>query len=276
MNAKTILSSAILSTALLHAGTVTSHDFGDFKLHVYHSNDVMDDASFIVEGKSELVALEPPLFKDGFAEFESIIAGLKKPVVATVIDYHEGALKGSALIVPEGMRSFLVGPVYGGMIAGFQKMWGEKMVAIPDVKNAKEIAFGKSEKIAGVEFAFDRGASSDFPAASLLIGKKVYLTHWAFAKSHPSALQISNLAAVDAEILSAEKALKSGAEIFVGGHGGDVTRESVEFRLGYLKKVKALAASSSDAKDLAQKIRKAYPEIPGDANVDGLAEALKK
>lgn len=271
MNAK-----AILSSALLHAGTVTSHDFGSFKLHVYHSNDAMDDASFIVEGKNELVALEPPLFKEGSVEFESIVAGLKKPVVATIIDYHEGALKGSALIVPEGMKSFLVGPVYGGMIAGFQKMWGEKMVAIPDVKNAKEIPFGNSEKLAGVDFEFERGASSDFPAASLLIGKKVYLTHWAFAKAHPSALQVSSLAAVDAEILSAEKALKSGAEVFVGGHGGDVLRESVEFRVGYLKKVKALALASADAKALAQAIRAAYPEIPGDANVDALAEALKK
>lgn len=37
-------------------------DFSGFKLHVYNTNDALGDASYIVEGNSELVTLEQPFF----------------------------------------------------------------------------------------------------------------------------------------------------------------------------------------------------------------------
>ena len=61
-------------------GRFEVHDLGNFKLHVYHTNDVMADASYIVEGKDSLVTMEHPLFKDNVAEFDSYINKLGKPV----------------------------------------------------------------------------------------------------------------------------------------------------------------------------------------------------
>ena len=60
---KTTIAATVLSAAIAQAGNFTAYDFGAFKMHVYNSGDVMGDASFIVEGKSELVVLEVPLFK---------------------------------------------------------------------------------------------------------------------------------------------------------------------------------------------------------------------
>ena len=38
-------------------------DLGSFRLHVYNTNDALGDASYIIEGKTGLVTLEQPLFK---------------------------------------------------------------------------------------------------------------------------------------------------------------------------------------------------------------------
>lgn len=217
---KTTIAATMISAAIVQVGNFTSYDYGTFKLHVYDSGDVMADASYIVEGEKELALLEIPLFKENANEFDAYVSKIGKPVVAVIADYHEGARQKAKLYVAEGMKSFLVGPVYGGMIAGFQKQWGDKMVTLPDVDSATEISFGKTVTLAGVDFRFEKGASSDFPAASILIGGKVYMTHWAPSKSHPSPLQISSLAAIDAEIAAAKESLSSGAELFVGGHGG--------------------------------------------------------
>ena len=42
-------------------GTFETHDFDNFRLHVYHTNDALGDASYIVEGTQAVVTLEQPL-----------------------------------------------------------------------------------------------------------------------------------------------------------------------------------------------------------------------
>lgn len=265
-----------ITAVITHAGKFTSYDYGTFKIHVYNSNDVMADTSFVVEGQKELVELEVPLFKENAAEFEAYVKKLGKPVVATITDYHEGSVCGSKLYVAEGMRKFLVGPIYGGMMGSFQKQWAGKIVSMPDVGKATEVKFGETVKIAGVDFKFEKGASSDFPAATILIGGKACLTHWVPAKSHPSFLQISSAAAVDAEIEAAKKSIASGAELFLGGHGGAAAKDAVEYKISYLETLKKLTAESKDAETLAGKIGEAFPDLPGAANIDALAKAIKK
>ena len=71
-------------------GRFEVHDLGNCKLHVYYTNDMMADASYIIEGKDSLVTMEHPLFKDNVAEFNSYIEKLGKPVVKIISDYHVG------------------------------------------------------------------------------------------------------------------------------------------------------------------------------------------
>lgn len=82
-----------------------------------------------------------------------------------------------------GMDAFSKGPVYGGMMKSFQKAFGDSMVDLPTGK-VSEVDFGKTCSWAGVTFEFRHGASTDFPAASIIIGGKVYYTHWVPAKAH--------------------------------------------------------------------------------------------
>ena len=254
-------------------GVFQSYNLDGFKLHVYNSNDVMGDASYIVEGENGLVVMEYPLFKVNAKEFADYIEELGKPIVTDITDYHLGGSDKLPLTMPEGMPAFIEGPVYGGMMKSFADQFGDTMVELPTQK-AAEVPFGKTQNWAGVDFDFQHGAASDFPGASIIIGKQVYYTHWTPTEAHISPLQIANAAAVDAELAEAQKSLASGAKYFIGGHGGLAEKAQVEFKIAYLQKVKELLAANEDATKFAEALKAAYPELPGDA--DALAQALYK
>lgn len=271
-----ILFNLLTVTAMAQTkGRFEVHDLGNFTLHVYYTNDVMADASYIIEGKDSLVTMEHPLFKDNVAEFNNYIAGLGKPVGKIISDYHVGGTDDHDQIMAEGMEEFSKGPVYGGMMKSFEEMWGDTMTEMP-TGTVTEVPFGTTRTWAGVTFEFRHGASSDFPAASILIGDKAYYTHWTPAKAHVSHLQISSSAAIDAEIAEAENSLASGAELFIGGHGGAATRDAVEFKIAYLKKMKELLAANETAEAFTDAMKQAWPGLPGEAGLEDLGKALYK
>ena len=254
-------------------GRFEVHDLGNCKLHVYYTNDVMADASYIVEGKDSLVTMEHPLFKDNVAEFNSYIEKIGKPIERIISDYHVGGTGDHAQVMAEGMKAFSEGPIYGGMMKHFEQMWGDSMTEMP-TGEVSEVPFGSTQTWAGVTFEFRHGASSDFPGASILIDGKAYYTHWTPAKAHISHLQVSSPKAIDAEITEAENALASGAELFIGGHGGAATRDAVEFKIAYLKKMKELFNANQTPQAFVEAMKKAYPGLPGEAGLEDLSKAL--
>ncbi len=256
-------------------GRFEVHDLGNFKLHVYYTNDALGDASYIIEGDDFLVTMEHPLFKENVAEFDGYIEKLGKPIEKIISDYHVGGTGDHSQIMAEGMEEFSKGPVYGGMMKGFEQMWGDTMTEMP-TGTVTEVPFGTTQTWAGVTFEFRRGALSDFPAASILIGGKAYYTHWTPAKAHVSHLQVSSPAAIDAEIAEAENSLTSGATLFIGGHGGAATRDAVEFKIAYLKKMKELLASNDTAQSFVDAMKQVFPGLPGEAGLSDLAAALYK
>ena len=271
-----ILLNLLTITAMAQTkGRFEVHDLGNFTLHVYYTNDVMADASYIIEGKDSLVTMEHPLFKDNVAEFNNYIAGLGKPVGKIISDYHVGGTDDHDQIMAEGMEEFSKGPVYGGMMKSFEEMWGDTMTEMP-TGTVTEVPFGTTRTWAGVTFEFRHGASSDFPAASILIGGKAYYTHWTPVKAHVSHLQVSSPAAIDAEIAEAENSLASGAVLFIGGHGGAATRDAVEFKIAYLKKMKELLAANGTAQTFVDAMKQAWPGLPGEAGLEDLSKALYK
>lgn len=257
------------------AGRVEVYDLGNFKLHVYYTQDVMNDASYIIEGTDSVVTMEQPLFKVNVNEFDSYLDKVGKPVAKRIADYHVGGTGNHEIVMAKGMPEFVKGPIYGGMMKGFEQAFGDSMTSLPTGKE-DEVDFGTTQTYAGVPFEFRHGATSDFPAASIIIDEKVYYTHWTPAKAHMSHLQLSSPAAVDAEIAEAERELNSGAELFIGGHGGAAQKEAVEFKIEYLKTIKNLLASATNAEDFVTELNKAYPNLPGADGLNDLAAALYK
>lgn len=269
-----VLFNLLTITAMAQStGRFEVRDFDGFRLHVYYTNDALGDASYIIEGKDSLVTMEQPLFKVNVEEFDKYLDGLGKPVAKRITDYHVGGTAHHDVVMAEGMPAFTKGEIYGGMIKGFQQAFGDAMTDLPTGK-ASEVAFGTEHVWAGVPFGFSRGASSDFPGASILIAGKIYYTHWTPAKAHVSHLQVSSPAAIDAEIAEAEKSLASGAELFIGGHGGAAGKDAVEFKISYLRTMKELLAANSTADSFVDAMKKAYPGLPGEAGLPDLAKAL--
>ena len=256
-------------------GRFEVHDLGNFKLHVYYTNDALGDASYIIEGQDALVTMEQPLFKDNVAEFDSYLSKLDKPVEKRITDYHVGGTGSHDVVMAQGMPEFTKGEIYGGMMQGFAQAFGDALTDLPTGQTT-EVAFGTTHTWAGVPFEFRRGASSDFPAASILIGGKAYYTHWTPAKAHVSHLQVSSPVAIDAEIAEAENSLASGATLFIGGHGGAAERDAVEFKIAYLKKMKELFADNKTAQAFVDAMKRAYPELPGEAGLEDLGNVLYK
>ena len=256
-------------------GRFEVYDIDNFKLHVYYTNDALGDASYIVEGKDALVTMEQPLFKDNVVEFDAYLSRLEKPVEKRITDYHVGGTGSHDVVMAEGMPEFTKGEIYGGMMQGFAQAFGDALTDMPTGR-AAEVAFGTTQTWAGVAFEFRRGATTDFPGASILIGGKVYYTHWTPVKAHVSHLQESSPAAIDAEIAEAENSLASGATLFVGGHGGAATRDAVEFKITYLKKMKELLAANRTAQAFVDAMKDAYPGLPGEAGLEELGKALCK
>ena len=256
-------------------GRFEVYDIDNFKLHVYYTNDALGDASYIVEGKDALVTMEQPLFKDNVVEFDAYLSRLEKPVEKRITDYHVGGTGSHDVVMAEGMPEFTKGEIYGGMMQGFAQAFGDALTDMPTGR-AAEVAFGTTQTWAGVAFEFRRGATTDFPGASILIGGKVYYTHWTPVKAHVSHLQVSSPAAIDAEIAEAENSLASGATLFVGGHGGAATRDAVEFKIAYLKKMKELLAENKTVQTFVDAMKEAYPGLAGEAGLEELGKALCK
>ena len=119
-----------------------------------------------------------------------------------------------------------------------------------------------------------RGAASDFPGASIIIGGQVFYSHWAYYTAHMSPLQLGNAAAIDAELKATNDALASSCKYFIGGHGGLVEKPAVEARIAYLEKVKALRAEKPNAASFTMALKEAFPDMPG--AIAPLAESLYK
>lgn len=270
-----VLSLLALGASAQDKGRFEVYDLGDFKLHVYYTNDALGDASYLIEGGDALVTMEQPLFKNNVAEFDTYLSKLGKKVEKRITNYHVGGTGSHDVVMAEGMPEFMKGEIYGGMMKGFAQTFGDALTEMPTGK-ATEVAFGTTQTWAGVPFEFRHGATSDFPGASILIGGKVYYTHWAPAKAHVSHLQISSPAAVDAEIAEAERSLASGAELFIGGHGGAAKADAVQFKIDYLKTVKKLLAKNGTPEAFVGAMKKAYPDLPGADGLGELAKALYK
>lgn len=254
-------------------GRFETYDFGTFRLHAYYTNDVMADVSYIVEGPQTAVTMEPPLFKENAAEFDAYLAALGKPVEREIADYHVSSMGDRPVVMAEGMHGFSRGERYGGMMRHFARTFGDAMVRIPEI-DPEEASFDSAYRWAQVTFRFLHGASSDFPAASILIGDKVYYTHWAPVRTHMSHLQLSSRAAVEAEKTEAERSLRSEAELFIGGHGGAATAEEVAFRIAYLQRIERLLSEHDTAEAFAEALRRSFPDLPGEEEVAQLAETL--
>lgn len=256
-------------------GSFEVKDFGSFKLHIYANNDALGDMSFIVEGDDKIVLMEYPLFKVNVAEFDQYATSLGKPIESVVTSYHTGGPHGVKVVIPEGMKAFMNGEIYQGMLRSFRQAFGDSVAEVYQGE-AEEVAFDKKITLAGIEFVFMHGPACDFPGASILIGGKVLYLHWAPMKGHINHNEIMSSGSIDPIIASIQAALATGAQTFVGGHGVVSTPEDANFKIAYLNDLKRLKETHKTPEDLADAIKAAHPGLFGEGDLINLAGNLLK
>jgi hypothetical protein len=275
-------SGAVVPTAIsekLSGGEIQVFDFGDFKLHTFITADPLGDMSNIVEGKNSIVIVEYAAFSNDISAENEYVKRLGKPVEKVIGNYHLAGLENlsqSQLIMIEGMPEFEKGTVYSGMIDSFAAAFSGAMDTSPHGP-ATIVALNSTENFAGIDFQFSPGSANDFPAAAIIIGGKVRYTHWVPSKAHFSPLQIGNRNAVDAVLDDLQKAKTSGCVLFIGGHGGGVSKmDAVEFQIAYLEKAKELLKTCDNANAFVAAMESVYPNLAGSDNLAGLAQNLYK
>ncbi len=266
------------SAAIPTNDNVESFQFDDFNLHVYMSAEAMGDVSLVVEGANAIIIIEPQSFYNSIEDFDNFVAQLGKPVEKIVANYHAGGLANysiDTIAIVEPMIAFMQSPPAVGMLAYFDNAFGGAMdTRIVPVNET--IPTTSNQNWVGIEFDFTPGAATDFPASSINIGNKVFYTHFAPNRMHPSPMQITSAAALDATIAELKKAQSSGCEIYVGSHGLVATLDDVEFVIDYLQNMQTFRASNADAQAFILAVEDKYSELMGSENLTGIAANLYK
>lgn len=255
-------------------------DLGEFKLHSYITADPLGDISHVVEGKNALVVVEPAAFVKNIEELNAYIQKLGKPVEKVIVDYHFAGLDAFApetYIAVEGMPEFVKGEVYRGMMNRFVQLFGNAIDTHGDIPT-QTVAKNSTQRFAGVDFRFYGGASSDFPASSILIGGKAYYLHFTpVENAHISPLQITGNDAVEAYLTELKNAKASGATCFIGSHGMQVAdAKAVNFQIEYLTKMQQLRKNNATKEGFVKAMKKAYPKVAVPDNLTAVAENLYK
>ena len=260
---------------------ITVTDFGSFKLHSYVSGDALGNMTSIIEGPNSLIVVEPAAFHENIDELGSYITALNKPVEKVLALYHAAgfsAFDASKFVMIAGMPEFIKSDSYVGMMNYFVSSFGDALDKTPAPANVVTVANNAKEEWDGISFLFSPGASSDYPASSVLIGGKVYYIHFTpVANRHMGATQLTSRDAVKAYLSELEHAKSSGATTFIGGHGGasgDVA--AVDFQIEYLKTANDLLSKETTAEGFITAIKSAYPAIGGESELEGVAAALYK
>lgn len=255
---------------------ITVYDLKNSKLHVYQTMDALGNVCFIIEGDKKISILEPPMFYKSINIFNNYIKSLRKPIDKVISSYHSLGLSDyptSKIMMPKDMIAFWKSKQAKGIIEMFKKRFGDT-ADFREPKKMNSFNVPSTQNWSGVELNFYKGIASGFPAATALIDKSAYYTHFTPSKAHINPMLVKSPKALD-EILEELKRIKqSEAKYIFGSHGKPASQIEVEFEIKYLEKVKKLRTECDDSDIFSQKLILCYPSIPGLKNVRNLAKNL--
>lgn len=266
---------SLMSMTMFAQGQFDVIEVDGGKVHVYQTNDTMNDASIIVEGSNGLITMEPPLFKSANDEFNAYIEKLGKPVIRTIFDYHLGGTNIVNPTFPEGMIAYMGDEVYDNMMKGFQNRYGDQIVDLPAL-SGEDIAFGSTQQWAGVNFTFNKTIFGGMPGADILIAGKVFYTHSLPAKAHAGARAVRSAADIDKQIAIASQLENIGVTNLVGSHGGLQTENPAAFMKAYYTTMKQALTESPNAEAFVTTMKQAYPGLQGEEGLTQVAQNLYK
>ena len=247
-----------ISKANLGKGFIDVYNFRDIKLHCYQTNDLMNDESYILENKENVLLIEFPAFYDNLEEFEKYVKGLNKNIAGKVFSDHPNGgtifknVKGYA---SNGTIKSMKEGTINNLVTGFEKSFNgafaKEFHEITDVLADEKVNIGGFElKITyheeNIEIEFSQ------------IGC-VY-THMLGHDCHSIVAGEGHANAIIAQL---KRYKENGYNLVLSSHYTPETLRDVDTKIAYLEEIKELAKESKDANDFENKVKAQYPEYSG-------------
>lgn len=242
----------------LKKGFINVYNFGDIKLHCYQTNDLMNDESYILENKDNVLLIESPAFYDNLEEFEKYVKGLNKNIVGKVFSDHPNGctiFKDVKSYASEGtIKSMKEGTIHN-LVTGFETSFGgafdKEYHKITDVLRDKNVNIGGFE----LNITYhDENVEIEFPQIGC-----VY-THML---GHDFHSIVAGEVHANAIIEQLKGYKTKGYKLVLSSHYTPETLKDVDTKINYLETLKEISKESANMNDFKEKVKEKYPEYSG-------------
>lgn len=259
-----ILSLFVVSAALaaapdpfkmvLDKGRMAIYDFGDVKLHAYQTENLMNEESFIFEGKNALVIAEPPAFHSSLRVFKKYADDLGKPIAGVMISYHvTGAdhFPGVPVYSSPGTQASIYAGGLAAMLANFKEIYDDdfdstvfrptEMITSPRIEIGG-IAFNIFHNVEGYDF--------DVPTAG------VVYTHLLGEKGHAVVFSLEGF---DSLIDTFQGYQARNYNLILSSHHTPEKPGAIKTKIAYLERAKGLVQSSKNRAAYIATMKEVFP-----------------
>ena len=247
-----------VSRVNLEKGYIDIYNFGDVKLHCYQTNDLMNDESYILENKENVLLVEFPAFYDNLEEFEKYVKGLNKNIVGKVFSDHPNGgtiLKEVKGYASEGtIKSMKEGTIHN-LVTGFEKSFNRAFAK--EFHKITDVLTDEKVNIGGFELKItyhEENIEIEFPQISC-----VY-THMLGHDCHSIVAGEGHANVIIAQL---KRYKENGYNLVLSSHYTPETLKDVDTKIAYLEDLKKIAKESKDANDFENKVKAQYPEYSG-------------
>lgn len=242
----------------LNKGLVNIYDFGEIKLHAYQTNDLMQDESYVLENKSNILLLEFPAFYDNLPEYEEYVKGLNKNIIGKVFSDHPNGgtiLKDVKGYASEGtIQSMKQGTIYH-LVTGFETSFGGTFAR--EYHEITEVLSNPSVNLGGFELIItyhEENIEIEFPQINCIY------THML---GHDCHSIVAGEDHANSLITTLTGYLEKGYTLILSSHHSPETLADVQIKINYLEELKQIARCSVNAKEFEEKMKNKFPDNEG-------------
>lgn len=218
----------------------------------------MNDESYILENKENVLLVEFPAFYDNLEEFEKYVKELNKNIVGKVFSDHPNGgtiLKDVKGYASEGTKKSMKEGTIHNLVTGFEKSFNGAFAK--EFHKITDVLKDEKANIGGFELKItyhEENIEIEFPQIGC-----VY-THMLGHDCHSIVAGEGHANVIIAQL---KRYKENGYNLVLSSHYTPETLKDVDTKIAYLYELKKIAKESKDANDFENKVKAQYPEYSG-------------
>lgn len=218
----------------------------------------MNDESYILENKENVLLVEFPAFYDNLEEFEKYVKELNKNIVGKVFSDHPNGgtiLKDVKGYASEGTKKSMKEGTIHNLVTGFEKSFNGAFAK--EFHKITDVLKDEKANIGGFELKItyhEENIEIEFPQIGC-----VY-THMLGHDCHSIVAGEGHANVIIAQL---KRYKENGYNLVLSSHYTPETLKDVDTKIAYLEELKILAKESENVTDFENKVKEKYPEYSG-------------